>query len=94
VTDIVGPGSLKLVLAWGPPAGALERALTEHAGEADVRPLPGGVVLVHTETDCAALRDLVVRALGRGAGVFVVEFERWSGFGPGVDARWLLRRGH
>lgn len=97
MTDIVRPGSLKLVVASLPPASphhALERALVKHAGAADVRHVAGDVFLVHTDADCAALRDLVVRALGRDATAFVVEFERWSAYGPAVDARWLLRRGH
>lgn len=97
MTDVVRPGSLKLIVASAPsvsPRDTIERALVEHAGAADVRHLFGDAFLVHTDADCAALRDLVVRALGPGAAAFVVEFERWSGSGPSVDARWLLRRGH
>ena len=24
----------------------------------------------------------------------VIEFERWSSYGPGLDTAWLMRRGH
>ena len=43
---------------------------------------------------CAALRDWLTPSLEEGESVFVVEFEKWSGYGPAPDRAWLLRRGH
>lgn len=95
--DEVGPGSLKCVTASSPRRplrDIVERALIEHVGADDVRHVFGDVFLVHADADTAALRDRLAERLEDGESAFVVEFEAWSGYGPAVDRRWLLRRGH
>jgi hypothetical protein len=51
-------------------------------------------LIVNTKLEPSALRDLAARALGADQQALVVEFERWSARGNGVDAAWLRRRGH
>lgn len=96
VTDETGVGTLKLVVA-GPGDGRslelIEAAMQKHAGAEQVRRVGPGIV-VFTGASVAAVRDRVRDALGAGESALVVEFERWSSVGDGVDAEWLLRRGH
>ena len=95
--DKIGPGSLKCVAGWSPDRelrDVLVVALQAHVPEEDIRPLPGGVVLLYTDADTAAIRDWLAPRLREGESVLVVEFEQWSGHGPAPDRRWLLRRGH
>ena len=95
--DVVGPGTLKCVAGASPHRplrDTLERTLQARIGPADVRHVGGDVFVVHSEMDPSELRDALAAELGDGESVFVVEFERWSGYGPAIDRRWLLRRGH
>jgi len=97
VTDVIGPGSLKLVTASSPhrPLGdVLRDTLRAHAGENEVRHFHGETFLVHTEAEPAAIRDWLAALLGEDESVFVIEFERWSSHGLAADRTWLLRRGH
>jgi hypothetical protein len=97
VIDVVGPGTLKCVAgtsALRPLRDALERALSATVSAAAVRHVGGDVFVVHCEMDPSELRDALAAELGDGESVFVVEFERWSTYGPAADRRWLLRRGH
>ena len=97
MTDVIGPGSLKLVAASSPrrPLGdVLRDTLCAHAGGNDVRHLHGETFLVQTEADPAAIRDWLSALLGEDESVFVIEFERWSSHGLAADRTWLLRRGH
>ncbi len=93
----IGPGSLKCVTAWSSHRqlrNPLEQALRAHVREDDIRHLHGEVFLVYTDADTAIIRDWLTPCLGDGDSVAVIEFERWSGYGPAPDRRWLLRRGH
>lgn len=97
MTDVIGPGSLKLVAGCSSKrslADAIGALLRERIGENDVRPLHGDAFLVYTDAEPAVIRDWLSPLLSEDESVFIVEFERWSGFGPAVDSRWLLRRGH
>jgi hypothetical protein len=97
VIDVVGPGTLKCVAGSSPHRelrDPLERALCATIGPADVRHVSGDVFVVHCEMDTSELRDALAAEMSEGESVFIVEFERWSGYGPAVDRRWLLRRGH
>ena len=93
----IGPGSLKCVTAWSPSRSLrdpLGRALRRHVRADDVHHLYGDVFVVYTEADSATVRDWLVPGLHEQEPAFVVEFEKWSGYGPAPDATWLLRRGH
>ncbi len=88
---------MKCVVGVSPhrPLGTiLEPALRARIGEADVRQIAGDVFVVHSDLETSELRDALAAELAEGESVFVVEFERWSGYGDAIDRRWLLRRGH
>ncbi len=95
--DKIGPGSLKCVTAWSarrPLRDLLEETLRTHVAAQDIRHLCGQVFLVYTDAAASAVRDWLVPRLEDEESAFVVAFEEWSGYGPGPDRRWLLRRGH
>jgi hypothetical protein len=97
VTEVVGPGSLKVVTGWSPDRSlrdALHETLHAHVAENDVRHLYGETFLALTDAEPAAIRDWLAPVLSEGESVFVVEFERWSGSGSSIDRDWLLHRGH
>ena len=97
MTDVIGPGSLKLVTASSPRRSlrdALLDALRAQAGENAVRHLHGETFLLHTEAEPAAIRDWLAPLVSEDESIVVVEFERWSSHGPAAERRWLLRRGH
>ncbi len=97
VTDVVGPGSLKLVTGWSPDRSlrdALHETLRAHVAEGNVRHLYGETFLAFAHADPATVRDWLAPLLSEGESVFVVEFERWSSCGSSIDRDWLLRRGH
>ncbi len=95
--DIAGTGTLKCVLATSSSrdlAPVIEMALRPHIRAEDLRRLGAADVVVFGEPSPAQLRDWLAPALREGESVLVVEFERWSSFGPATDTRWLSRRGH
>ena len=97
MTDVIAPGSLKLVTVSSPHRSlrdAVLGALRDRFSENHVRHLSGETFIVYTDAEPAALRDQLTGLLREGESVFVVEFERWSSHGPAADRRWLLRRGH
>jgi len=63
------------------------------AGEGMMR-LAEDAIIVHVANEPGEIRDWVRTALEEGESVLVVEFERWSGYGRGIDSRWLMSRGH
>lgn len=96
VSEAADP-TLKLVLVDSSDpavAAAIERELVRLAGAGEVRRVAERAHVVHTALGTAELRDLVSSWLGHGDAVIVAEFERWSGYGPGIDSVWLMRRGH
>jgi len=97
MTDVVGPGSLKLVVAHSPIRSLddlISNALTARAGVNDVRRFSDHAHLVFTDAEPSDIRSWLSAELESGESLFVVEFERWSSYGASVDQRWLLRRGH
>ncbi|MCH8815177.1 MAG: hypothetical protein IH957_08815 [Chloroflexi bacterium] len=91
------PPSLKLLTidpASPDSLAAVRRILAERVAEGEVQTLFTHGLIVNTALEPSALRDLAARALGVDQRALVVEFERWSARGPGIDATWLLRRGH
>jgi len=89
--------TLKCVVAWSDRRNLCSivedtlRARIE--GDGMIR-LGEDAIIVHAANEPAEIRDWVRVALEDGESVLVVEFERWSSYGPGVDSRWLMRRGH
>ena len=91
------PGRLHCLTGWsaGRSLGPLiEESLRAHVPPGDIRRLYGEVYLIYADAGSAAIRDWLIPRLQDGESVFVVEFERWSGYGPAPDRRWLLARGH
>ena len=89
--------TLKCVIAWSERrnlCSIVEDALQAQIAVGDVLPLSEDALLVHAANEPSEIRDWVRAALEDGESVLVVEFERWSGYGPGVDSRWLMSRGH
>lgn len=89
----VGPGSLKLVISSARPDAVL--AALHHGVDAEnIRAAPPGAVLLHSPLEPSELRDMLSREMGEGDSLLVVEFEKWSGYGAGIDREWLRARGH
>ena len=89
----VGSGSLKLVISSAQPNAVLA-ALGARVDEENIRAAVSGALLVHSALEPSELRDMLSRKLGRGDSLLVVEFEKWSGYGAGIDREWLRARGH
>ncbi len=97
MTDVIGPGSLKLVSGWSPSRSLdqlFESTLSERVGANDVRRLHTHAYVVYTSATPEDVRGWLAGQLAGDESVFVVEFERWSSDGPAADRAWLLRRGH
>ena len=77
-----------------PLARLIEEALHARLPADDIRRLYGDVYLVYTDAGTAAIRDWLTPCLEDDESLIVVEFETWSGYGPALDRRWLLSRGH
>lgn len=89
--------TLKAVVAWSARRNLCTLVgdeLDAIAGAGEVRRLGDDAYVVHTALTTADLRDRLREALGTSEGVFVAEFEVWSGHGEALDAKWLLARGH
>jgi hypothetical protein len=90
------PG-LRVVVAWSERrnlCSIIVDTLEALAGPSEVRKLSDEAYVVHTALTAAGLRDRLRESLIPGEGVFVADFEVWSGHGDALDARWLLARGH
>jgi hypothetical protein len=88
--------TLKCVIAWSERrnlCSLVEEALRKSASE-DFMQAGDDALIVHTASEPAALRDRARDVLEDGESVIVLEFERWSGYGPGIDSAWLLKKGH
>jgi len=93
----LAPGNLHCVSGWSasrPLGPVIEETLSAHVPAEEVRRLYGDVYLVYSDAGAATLRGWLIPSLEDGESVFVVEFEKWSGYGPAPDRAWLLRRGH
>ncbi len=94
--DEDGP-TLKCVVAWSSARNLctlIEDMLCARVGPREVLRSNEDTHLIYARETTADVRDWVLPALGEGESVFVAEFERWSGYGAGIDAPWLMRRGH
>ena len=86
----------------------MAEGLASLADAGDIRRLGEEACLVYSPAPANAIRDRLRERLEEGESLLVLEFEKWSGYGRGVDARqgrrrgvgaglataWLLARGH
>lgn len=89
--------TLKLVTFTSPGRDLkedLQQILLSHIEEGHVLPLFGGALLAYTTASPMEIRDWLRDALSSDDRLFVVEFERWSGYGESEAWKWLLWRGH
>jgi len=89
--------TLKCVIAWSDRrnlCSLVEETLKQRLGETEVRKLGEDSLVCYGLPAPDEVRDLVAGVLDAEESVLVVEFEKWSGRGPGMDAEWLMRRGH
>ena len=89
--------TLKCVIAWSDRrnlCGLVEAALAARVESAEIMRLNDDSYLVHTSASVSNVRDWLIASLDPGESLLVFEFERWSGYGAGVDSTWLRRRGH
>jgi hypothetical protein len=92
-----GAPTLKVIVAWSDSrhlCTTVRDAVVELAGEQEVRAFGEDALVVYTPLTAADLRDRLCQRVAENEGLFVAEFETWSGHGTSVDARWLLARGH
>lgn len=89
--------TLKLVVAWSNRRNLCSMVVDALRGmvpEGELRHAGDDAVIVHTVETAEAIRDRLASALSEDEALLVVEFEKWSGHGKAVDAKWLLARGH
>jgi hypothetical protein len=95
--DEIGDGTLKCIVGHSLDrslCALLEEVLRSNVRAQDIRQVGGDALIAYSDASPADLRDWISPRLEPGESVFVVEFERWSAFGPAADRKWLLRRGH
>jgi len=89
--------TLKVIVAWSDRRNlctTVRDGVVELAGEQQVRDFGEDALIVYTPLKTAELRDRLRERVAEDEGLFVAEFETWSGHGTRVDAKWLLARGH
>jgi hypothetical protein len=90
------PG-VRCVIAWSDRrnlCSIVGDELRSMVPEAELRGIGDDSYLVHTALSADELRNRLRRTLDVDEGLLVIDFERWSGYGEGLDGRWLLARGH
>jgi hypothetical protein len=92
-----GEPALKCVVAWSDRrnlCSLVPEELEARVGSSDLIRLGDDAIVVYCTDSPEQLRDLVAIFIDPEESVIVFEFEKWSGRGPGVNAEWLMRRGH
>jgi hypothetical protein len=90
------PG-LRCVIAWSHGrnlCSIVSDQLRVIVPEDEFRCLGDDAFLVHTPLSAEELRNRLRRPLANEEALIVIDFEKWSGYGGALDARWLLARGH
>jgi hypothetical protein len=90
------PG-LRCVIAWSDRrslCSIVGNELRSIVSDAELRGIGDDAYLVHTVLSADELRNLLRQTLADEEGLLVIDFERWSGHGAALNARWLLARGH
>ncbi|TMF03920.1 MAG: hypothetical protein E6I38_13385 [Chloroflexi bacterium] len=89
--------TLKYVIAWSERRNLyslVADAIETKVGANDVRRLADEALAVFGAFEPSEIRDWLSGLLAEDESALVLEFERWSSLGPGVDSAWLMRRGH
>jgi hypothetical protein len=89
--------SLKCVVAWSDRrnlCSLVANALAQRVGSDGLRRLGEEAIVVYDAAPPAEVRDWLSAVLNPDESVLVLEFEKWSARGPGVQVEWLMRRGH
>jgi hypothetical protein len=95
--NLGGESTLKCVIAWSQRRNLCSlvfNAVAERAGEAQTLRLGDDSFVVYTSASAAEIRDWAAEIIASDESTFVVEFEKWSGYGSEVPQAWLLARGH
>ncbi len=88
---------MRCVIAWSPRRPLCDVILDGLAAcvdAGDIRRLGDEACLVYSPAPTDEIRDRLRERLEDGESLLVLEFEKWSGYGQGLDAAWLLARGH
>jgi hypothetical protein len=91
------PPGLRCVIAWSDRrhlCSIVGDQLRAFVPESEFRRLGDDAFLVHTPLSAEELRNRLRRPLAGEEALIVIDFEKWSGYGGPLDARWLLARGH
>jgi hypothetical protein len=94
---MTGEPTLKCVIAWSDRrnlCSLVAEAVQADAGPDEVQRLGDDTLLVYSAEEPETIRDRLKAVLDETEAALVLEFERWSSLGRGVDTSWLLRRGH
>jgi len=89
--------TLKCVIAWSERrnlCSLVVDAIETKVGTDDVRRLADDALAVFGAYEPSEIRDWLSGLLAEDESALVLEFERWSSLGPGVDSAWLMRCGH
>jgi len=89
--------TLKYVIAWSERrnlCSLVADAIETKVGANDVRRLADEALAVFGAFEPSEIRDWLSGLLAEDESALILEFERWSSLGPGVDSAWLMRRGH
>ncbi len=89
--------TLKCIIAWSGArnlCSLIDDELQARVGEADILRLNADSYVVYTSQATSEIRGWLAPQLRDGESLLVVEFETWSGWGPGINPPWLLRHGH
>ena len=89
--------SLKCVIAWSERrnlCSLVADAIETKVGPEKVRRLGDDALAVFGTYEPSEVRDWLSGLLAEDESALVIEFARWSSYGPGPDTAWLMQRGH
>ena len=92
-----GEATLKCVIARSERrnlCSMVAEAIDTRVGPEEVRRLGDDALAVFDTYEPSEIRDWLSGLLAEDESALVIEFERWSSYGPGLDTAWLMRRGH
>ena len=92
-----GEATLKCVIAWSERrnlCSMVAEAIETRVGPEEVRRLGDDALAVFGTYEPSEIREWLSGLLAEDESALVIEFERWSSYGPGLDTAWLMRRGH
>jgi len=89
--------TLKCVIAWSERrnlCSLVADTIERKVGPEGVRRFGDDAVALYSAEEPSEIRAWLSALLAEDESALVLEFERWSSYGPGVDGEWLMRRGH